>query len=196
MTNARAAHPYIGSRFEHQLEMVRPARTPVDVPVLPDGYTLREYRDGDEAAYHDLFQLAWPDLGTLPHTRKHALRGGFLVVQANTSGLLVGSCVAFSPETPAHGENGSLGWLVVDPAHGGRGLGRLLAATVTNRLVEEGYALPWLGTEDDRLVAIGLYRSLGWEPHLYEAGMEARWRDISERLGAERMAMNAAPESS
>jgi mycothiol synthase len=57
-----------------------------------------------------------------------------------------------------------------------------VAATVTNRLVEEGYEMPWLGTEDDRLVAIGLYLSLGWEPHLYAEGMEARWGEIRARL--------------
>lgn len=182
MSEIRSAHPYISSRFEHQLEMVRPSRERISVSRLPAGYRLRTFADGDERAYGDLFRLAWPDEGTLEHTRKHALPGGFLFVEDEASRQLVASCVAFAPETPSHAENGSLGWLVVDPAHGGRGLGRLIAGTVTNRLLDEQYALPWLGTEDDRLAALHIYLAFGWEPHLYEEGMEARWRAIFDRL--------------
>jgi len=164
--------------------MVRPSGPRVDVPMLALGYTLRGFRNDDEPAYKELFRLAWPDEGTLPYTNAHALHGGFLVVEEQSTRQLVGSCVAFAPETPSHGQNGSLGWLVVDAAHGRRGLGRVLAATVTNRLIEEGYFLPWLGTEDDRLAALIIYLELGWEPHLYETGMEARWREILDRIGA------------
>ena len=183
MTTNRTPHPYVASRFEHQLEMVRPSRERVPAPRLPDGYTLREFRDADEHAYHELFRLAWPDEGTLDHTRKHALPGGFLVIEHNASRDLVASCVAFGVESPdSHPHDGSLGWLVVDPAHGGRNLGTLAAAMVTNRLLDERYAAPWLGTEDDRLVAIDIYLKLGWEPDMYVDGMEERWRKIFAHL--------------
>lgn len=182
-SDARVAHPYVESRFPRQLEMVLRRRERVAFPAAPAGYMLRAFRDGDEPAYKDLFRLAWPDEGTLPYARAHALPGGLLVVEDAGSGLLVGSCVAFTPETPSHAGDGSLGWLVVDAAHGRRGLARLLAGSVTNRLLDEGYALPWLGTEDDRIAALRLYLDLGWEPHLYAEGMEERWRSIFERLG-------------
>jgi mycothiol synthase len=179
----RERHPYVEERFAEQLEMVRPSREGVTVPAMPRGYALRCFRDGDERAYEELFETAWPDKGTLTHTRKHALPGGFFVVEHEASRVLVSSCVAFEPESPQrHPHDGSLGWLVTDPVHAGRGLGTLVAASVTNRVVEAAYTLPWLGTEDDRLVAIGLYLRLGWAPHLYTHGMEARWRAIFERL--------------
>ena len=54
----RTPHPYIDSRFEQQLEMVRPSRERADVSALPAGYTLRPFRDGDESAYTELFRLA------------------------------------------------------------------------------------------------------------------------------------------
>ena len=162
--------------------MVRPSREHVHVAQIPPEYNLRPFRQGDDAAYHELFRLAWPNEDTLPHTTKHALPGGFLVVEQIGTGCLVGSCVAFEPETPRHGDNGSLGWLVVDPEHGRRGIGTALAATVTNRLLEENYALPWLGTEDDRLAAIGIYLALGWQPNFYKQGMVERWRDIVAQL--------------
>ncbi len=183
MSHPRTPHPYVTARFSQQLEMVRPSHTRLSVGPLPIGYILRGFQDNDEPAYEELFRLAWPNEGTLPYTRSHALPGGLLVVEEQPTGQLVASCVAFAPETPSHGANGSLGWLVVDALHGRRGLGKLLAATVTNRLVEERYALPWLGTEDDRLVAISIYLALGWQPHIYQSGMEARWREIFDRLG-------------
>lgn len=183
MAQPRTPHPYVASRFEHQLELVRPSRERANAPSLASHYVLRVFRDNDAPAYDELFHLAWPDEDTLAHTRKHALTDGFLVVEEVASGLLVASCVAFGPETPRHPFDGSLGWLVVDPAHGGRGIGTVIAAAVTNLLLDESYALPWLGTEDDRLAAIALYRRLGWQPHLYADDMEPRWRTIGDRLG-------------
>jgi mycothiol synthase len=191
-SDARTAHPYIESKFADQLELVRRSRAGVAPLPLPDGFRMRNYEPGDEREYRDLFRLAWPDENMLPHTLAHALPGGFLVVEEVSTKRLVGSCVAFAPETPSHGENGSLGWLVVDPAHGGRGIGAVLAATVTNRLLDEQYDLPWLQTEDDRLTAIRIYLGLGWEPHLYAEGMEARWRDIYDRLGMEGRPLGAS----
>jgi mycothiol synthase len=180
---SRERHPYVESRFADQLELVRPSGDRVAVPKPPPGYTLRRFLDGDEQAYNELFALAWPDTGTLAHTRRHALPEGFIVIEHHASRTLVASCVAFEPESPErHPYDGSLGWLVTDPAHGGRGLGTAVAATVTNRLVDEGYVLPWLGTEDDRLVAIAIYLRLGWRPNLYAPSMGERWRAIFDRL--------------
>lgn len=177
----RPRHPYIESRFKQPIEMIRASRKRAPVPPLPPGYRLRAFHSGDELQYDDLFRTAWPDEGTLEHTLKHALSDGFPVIEHDASHELVASCVAFGPESAGHEYDGSLGWLVTDPRHGGRGLARIVAATVTNRLLEEGYARPWLQTEDDRVVAIRLYVGLGWEPHLYATGMEERWRAIRER---------------
>ena len=174
MNEPRTPHPYVSGRFSDVLEMVRPSRERLDVPSLSRGYTLRSFRGGDELAYDELFRLAWPDVGTLAHTRAHALPSGFLVVEHDATAQLVASCVAFEPESRRHAVDGGLGWLVVDPAHGRRGLGRVVASAVTNRLVEQGYAVPWLQTEDDRGVAIAIYLDLGWQPHVYAEGMEAR----------------------
>ena len=183
MTTQRTPHPYIDGRFDDQLEMVRPSRQRAAAPLLADGYTLRAFRDGDEDAYDELFHLGFAPEGTLDRTRAHSLAGGFLVVEHDTTRELVASGVAFAPDSPRHPHDGGLGWLVTDPAHTRRGLGRSVVASVINRLLDEGYAMPWLQTEDDRLPALALYLSLGWQPHLYTEGMTARWRDIFDRLG-------------
>ena len=111
MNDARTPHSYVSARFPHQLEMVRPSRQRLSVPMLPQGYVLRAFSSGDERAYQELFRLAWPEDGTLPHTRAHALAGGFFVVEEDATARLVASCVAFAPEHPVTERTArSAGW--------------------------------------------------------------------------------------
>ena len=162
--------------------MVRPSTSFVGVPDVPGGYELRQYRSDDEDAYKDLFNLGFTG-DHLEHTLTHALAGGFFVVEHTASGQIVASCIAERGSWDGRHERGILGWLIGDPSHAGLGLGTIVAAKVTNRLVEEGYKDPGLGTEDFRLVAIGIYLKLGWRPYLYLENMECRWRETYERLG-------------
>lgn len=80
---------------------------------------------------------------------------------------------------------GAVGWLVTDPEHTGLGLGSLVAAAATNRLVEAGYERPFLTTLDPRLTAISIYLRLGWRPYPYDEEMIQRWRAVLEGLGRE-----------
>ena len=103
----------------------------------------------------------------------------------------------FQPSTPlAHGyaqkkqpprwdDGGSLGWLVTDPEHAGKGLGTLVVTAVDQRLHAEAFEKAYLSTDDFRLPAISIYLKQGWMPRLHADGMEARWRDIFALLGQE-----------
>ena len=178
----RPAHPYYIWEHEHQLRMVRPSSSLVGIPDLPEGYELRQYRSDDEVAYKELFNLGFEG-DRLEHTLAHVLPAGFFVIAHVASGQLVASCVAERGGWDGGHDRGILGWLIVDPSHAGLGLGTIVAAKVTNRLVEEGYGEPGLGTEDFRLAAIGIYLKLGWRPYLYMEDMERRWLETYERLG-------------
>jgi mycothiol synthase len=180
----RPAYPLIETEYEHQLEMVRPSTARVGVPPVPEGYLLRPFRAGDEAKYDDLFHLAFADEGRLPQALKRALEGGFFVIEHLASGELVASGAAERGSTMArHPDAGQMGWLVTDPSHTRKGLGTIVAASATNRLAEEGYQRPCLGTEDFRLAAISIYLKLGWRPYLYREDLVPRWRAIFARLG-------------
>ena len=72
----RPAHPFFEQEFEHQLEMVRPATSAVQIPPVPEGYSLRQFRAGDEETYDDLFHLAFEDEGRFPETLDRVLKGG------------------------------------------------------------------------------------------------------------------------
>ena len=182
----RPAHSFFETVYEHQLEMVRPSTALVDVPPVPEGYALRQFRAGDERQYDDLFHLAFEDEGRFPETLERALEGGFFVVEHLASGKLVASCVACRGSSSLrHPEAGQMGWLVTDPSHSRKGLGTIVAASATNRLAVEGYLRPFLGTEDFRIAAISIYLNLGWRPYIYREEMEPRWRNIFARLGGE-----------
>jgi len=182
----RPSYPFFEQKYPHQLEMVRPSSLGiVDVPPVKDGYVLRQLRSGDEVPYDDLFHLAFADEGRFQETIKRTLSGGFFVVEHLASRELVASCVAMRGSSSPRHKAGQLGWLVTDPSHTRKGLGTIVSASVTNRLVAEGYERPFLGTEDFRIAAILIYLNLGWRPHIYRDDMEPRWRSIYARLGRE-----------
>ena len=182
----RPAYPHIETEYEHQLEMVRPSVAPVEVPAVPEGYVLRQFRAGDEGRYDDLFHLAFADEGRFSEMVERTLEGGFFVVEHLASGELVSSCQAWRGSImPRHPEAGQTGWLVTDPSHAKRGLGTMVAACATNRLAAEGYRRPCLGTEDFRVAAISIYLRLGWVSYVYREDLVPRWRAIFARLGRE-----------
>ncbi|MCU1333055.1 MAG: Acetyltransferase family [Candidatus Angelobacter sp.] len=181
----RPAYPPIEQKYRYQLEMVRASSLGcVEKPQLPEGYVLRQLRSGDEGSYDELFHLAFEDEGRYLETVGRALDGGFFVVEHSVSRQLVASCVAMSgSSSPRHPESGQLGWLVTDPSHTHKGLGKIVSASATNRLVAEGYRRPFLGTEDLRVPAIAIYLMQGWRPYIYRDDMESRWRSLYDILG-------------
>jgi GNAT superfamily N-acetyltransferase len=183
----RPSYPFFQQKYAHQLEMVRPLSSGViDMPPLPGGYLLRQFRGDDERRYDDLFHLAFADEDRYPEILERTLPGGFFVVERLTSRELVASCLAMRGSRSArHPDAGQLGWLVTDPSHTRKGLGTIVSASVTNRLVAEGYPRPFLGTEDFRTPAIAIYLKLGWRPYIYRDDMESRWRSIFACLGRE-----------
>jgi GNAT superfamily N-acetyltransferase len=175
----RQAHPPFEQPHSDKIEMIRPLSRLVPAPLAPEGYRLRTLEAGEEPLYEALFRLAFDETGRIGEIPGKILPGAFFVVEHLVSHLLVASCLAFrGNRPPRHLAAGQLAWLVVDPAHGRKGLGTLVAATVTNRLASEGYTRPFLRTDDSRIQAISLYLNLGWQPSFYTAEMKGRWERI------------------
>jgi mycothiol synthase len=179
----RARYPYLPDEDRPELQMVWHVTTPPALPSLPGGYLLRQVRGDEKRAYEELFNLAWPYKDKFDDVSDGALDGGFFVVEDAASGLLVSSCVAFKAGVfKAHPETGSLGWLVTDPQHAGKGLAKGVVVAVMKRLSNEGYGAVYLSTEDERIAAIHIYLKLGWTPVLHTGGMEERWQSIKAAL--------------
>lgn len=182
-------HPRFDTPQGDKLEMVRHSSAPVPVPPVPEGYGLRALAAGEEARYAALYRLAFDDMTRLAEMPGKTLPGACFVVEHLASRRLVASCRAYYGKgRPRHPEGGQLTWLVVDPAHGRKGLGTIVAATVTNRLAQEGYERPYLRTDDVRLPAISIYLRLGWQPDFYTPDMHGRWERVFAALGQSGMA--------
>lgn len=166
-----------------QLQMIMTDVEP-DVPALPDTYTLRTFRPGDEAGYLELMHLVgfshWgPE--TLESTLNRVLPEGLFVVE-HESGILVATAMATHAPTQLHPFGGELGWVAVHPEHRGKGLGTIVCAAAIRRFRKAGYTRIFLRTDDHRLAAIKTYLKLGFVPFLFAPDMRDRWKVVCEKL--------------
>jgi len=163
---------------------------------LPDEYTLRTFRLGDEAEHVRLMRVAgfsdWsPE--KLAAAIEKCLPDGFFVIEHNPSdpfdrlraGRLVATAMAQHQPLPEHPCGGELSWVAGDPEHKGKGLGYAVCAAVTRRFLEIGYRNIYLRTDDFRPPAIKLYLKLGYVPFLFAPDMERHWRDVCAGLGVD-----------
>lgn len=78
-----------------------------------------------------------------------------------------------------------LTWVAVAPDVRGRGLGRLVCSVMVSTLLEQGHRQLFGSTTDDRIHALRIYLSIGFEPVRRE-GKEARWDAVMDRLDPSR----------
>jgi GNAT superfamily N-acetyltransferase len=140
-----------------------------DIPdfPLPEGYSIRAYRPGDEAHWVDihvdaerfieatpaLFEEQFgPDAGEL-RRRQFYLRHGEEVV---------GTCSAWHDKSYKDGTWGRVHWLAIRTAHQGRGLSKALLSHVLRVMKELGHSKAVLTTLRRREVAVRLYENFGF----------------------------------
>jgi mycothiol synthase len=178
---------------EHHLPalyMVWP-RSAITVPlptIVPDGYALGAYKDGDTQALSALFaQEGWNvDDAEWRDYMERVLPNGLFILSHTASNQVVGTAGAI--HNPRGGRyyfpfGGALAYLVVHPEHRGRHLGTMLAALVVQRLRAAEYEQIWVGVQGFRLPAIKTYLKLGFVPFLHQAGLAERWQRICEQIG-------------
>lgn len=74
--------------------MVWPGDAPLEVPSLPPGYVLRQFKVDEEAAYKELFHLGFSSDDKFEHTLATEIDDGVFVVEHTESDHLVATCVA------------------------------------------------------------------------------------------------------
>lgn len=139
----------------------------------PAGYTLRHYREGDEAAWLELFRQVFADdthSGVTPKTDRD-LREEFLSAPEwkpermwfaiAPNGQPVGMAMAWM-RMEAGQPAAILHWVGVLEEHRGRRLGEALALACLHQHKRDGWPDCWLTTEDFRTAAIRLYERLGF----------------------------------
>src|SRR5262249_32905375 len=150
-----------------QLVMEWPDGRPVPSMSLPAGYEMRQYTEADEAAYIELMDKAGFTGWTTEQVR-NMIRGvlpeGFFLVVHRPTGRLVATTVSIHRPTDRHPYGGQLGWVAGDSEHKGKGLGMVVCAAATARLLQAGYRHIYLFTDDFRLPPLKPYLKLGYRP--------------------------------
>lgn len=165
-----------------QLELFLPPGSKKKIEFsVPDRYCLRLYKDKDRDAVLDLMHRAgfieW-DGETLRQAMDLFIPSGFYLALEKDTGTLVAMMAARHVSDRRHPLGGDIGWLAADSAHAGQGLGYIMTAAVTNRLIEANYGYIYVTTDDFRLPAIKTFTKAGFIPDLYHEEMHGRWESI------------------
>jgi len=177
------------------LRMLRPdlEGLPPLAPVLaalPDGYTMRTYQPGDEAAWAALMNAG--DMGFWDvETTRQKLTGlpfpqfdpaGLFLVVHGPQQQIVGSACAWLAD-PAETELGILHMVCVLPEHRGRRLSYAPCLAVLHRFRERGLRRVRLNTGAHRLGAVKVYLELGFQPVYQRPWHPEQWQEIVAKLG-------------
>ena len=180
-----------------QLAMLTDAASVRQLPdvALPDGYTMRAYRSGDESSWAETLQACgfedWNNVEVLAYLEDPERRQGSRVVEYN--GRVVAATFASrnthdAPDTIVPEgignpqEEGVLDFVVTHPDHRGRGLARATCTEVSKFFVYIGCKSVSLLTDDWRLPAIHVYLSLGFKPVMNRNDMPGRWAAVYDKL--------------
>ena len=172
-----------------QLQMLLSAGTQVSggYRSLPEGYILRNFQAGDDAAYIALMRGAgfsttdW-NTDNLEEVLKLAKEEGVFLVEHRASAQLVATALGWNKPSTLFPEGGELGWVGGDEAHAGKGLGGIVSAAAVQKLLNDGLKEIYLLTDDFRLPAIMIYLRIGFLPVLCEPDMKSRWQEVLKSL--------------
>jgi mycothiol synthase len=155
--------------------------------VIPNGYVVRSCRESDLPAVRTLIDADGPigDRAWEWFVDRIVPGGAFLIVHAESGRPVATASAVHNPRAARYyfPFGGEVGYVTVDPAHRGRGLGRAVVARVVGRLIEAGYRHIFVGVQGWRLPAVKCYLRLGFVPLLHNSELLPRWRRICEQIG-------------
>ena len=157
-----------------------------DVPELPEGYLLRLYQTTDRASLAILLAEAFED----PQWTQERVRET-LTESTEVEAVYVVECAGRIVATASarllpdiFPGSGYLHWMAVSPEHRGKHLGYAVTLAVLHEFARLGCKDAVLETQDARLAAIRIYKSVGFLPeHTHETHPE-RWSKIAELITA------------
>jgi tRNA-Thr(GGU) m(6)t(6)A37 methyltransferase TsaA len=160
---------------------------------MPEGYSLRTYRPGDEAAWAKIMDtgIRRPDRDWTPELVRERLidrpqfdpASLFFIVARD--GEPVATACAWT-RVPGETEVGMVHMVCCRPEHRGRRLGYWVTLAVLHRFRERGFREADLSTDDFRLAAIRTYLDLGFEPAHTHPGDAERWLRVLWKLAEAR----------
>lgn len=168
-----------------QVQMIWPSGQRLKPSALPQGYTLRTYRPGDETGFYELMDsVGWTGWNAekLQSWLYRILPGGWYLAVHKKTGKVVGTCMAAHDPTWEVPFCGEVGWTAVHPDHQSRGIGKAVVGVVVARFLDVGYSRIHLYTEVWRLEAMKLYLRMGFVPYLFPTESVEQWEKICTQL--------------
>ncbi|MCL2057806.1 MAG: GNAT family N-acetyltransferase [Oscillospiraceae bacterium] len=167
-----------------QLRMLKQYMADIPGPNVQSGLVLRVIRQDEKGKWEELcskaFNAAQSYQSIIVEKTGYVEDGVFVIADGDR---LVATGTAICDH--AHPEGfGYVHMIAADSDYAGRKLGFEITAAVLRRLRDDGFATAELTTDDFRLPAIKVYRSLGFIPDLTVDGtMRGRWEAIYEIFG-------------
>jgi len=157
-----------------------------EIPELPAGYQLREYREGDFAELVNVLSLAFDDVEWTADSLRERLIDApdvkkTFVITFEGRPVATASARILPEQFPG---SGYLHWVGVHPDFRGQQLGRIATIAVLHEFKALGCKDAVLETQDHRIPAIKVYKKLGFdEVHVHETH-PLRWAMIAELLAS------------
>ena len=150
---------------------------------LPDGFSLRGYKHGDENSWISLlncgdFDSQWDSERFQEYmTQDERLEGSSVILKDE---IIVAA--TFASVQDSSKQVGRVDFVVSHPDFRGLGLGKVVLIEVLRFLQKKNYKTIMLYTDDWRIPALGMYLSLGFEPEITRHDMPDRWDKIKNTL--------------
>ena len=168
--------------------MIRPSLDVLPSFELPESYTIRWYREGDERHWTAIKSLADtqhqapPDFYERVYGAHRDALGQRQAFLCDGSGEPVGTITAWWFENLGDSSLGKVNWMLIVPRVQGRGLAKPLLTACCSRLALLGHTTAALYTLTSRVAAINLYRSFGFVPLIRHAEDLQSWAETNPLL--------------
>lgn len=172
----------------NRIMMIRPRLDVLPSCELPEPYTIRWHRDGDDRHWMAIKSAADTEHRAPSdfyehvygaHANELGQRQAFL---CDGYGEPVGTVTAWWFEKLNDPTLGKVNWMLLVPRVRGRGLSKPLLAACCARLASLGHTRAALYTLTSRVPAINLYRSFGFVPLLLDDNDRQSWAATNPRL--------------
>lgn len=168
------------------VRMVREDMEGIPAFPLPDGFSMRGMKPGDEAVWTEVWQDVEPPgkIDSSTFAREFGadwrLIGERCLLLAAPGGELAGTVSAWFDDAFMGRPFGRIHWVAIKRAFQGKGLAKPMLAAALARLAGLGHGRCYLVTQTHRLPAIKLYLQFGFKPLINDEADRAKWSSVGD----------------